>query len=227
MRSELSSKFESYNFTHWEWVNVTEGLIKCYGNKTHDPIFNCESQTEKLDDWLGPWICFLWLLFLCISIFSVRMIYKTFIVFRDTLTYKDKNGEFTFKEDCIYEHETALGCWNISQKTVIKKCKVIYFVYTIPLLIAWSDLFLDISYISSFTLNSTRMVSPFIELKGGIFIIMGFFDILGTFRIFLCAAMLWKFSEKLYTQDEKMLAKLEIHMEMVVVAFAFILEETF
>ena len=33
------------------------------------------------------------------------MIYKTFIVFRDTLTYKDKNGEFTFKEDCIYEHE--------------------------------------------------------------------------------------------------------------------------
>ena len=31
---------------------------------------------------------------------------------------------------------------------------------------------------------------------------MGIFDILGTFRIFLCAAMLWKFSEKLYTQGK-------------------------
>ena len=63
-----------------------------------------------------------------------------------------------------------------------------------------SDLFLDIGYISSFTFNETRMISPFIEVKPGIFILMGMFDILGIFRIFLCAAMLWKFSEKLYTQ---------------------------
>ena len=63
-----------------------------------------------------------------------------------------------------------------------------------------SDLFLDIGYISSFTFNETRMISPFIEVRPGIFILMGMFDILGTFRIFLCAAMLWKFSEKLYTQ---------------------------
>ena len=91
------------------------------------------------------------------------------------------------------------------------------------------------------------MISPFIEVKPGIFILMGMFDILGIFRIFLCAAMLWKFSEKLYTQarvhepetrfwrtadvlepggkDEKLLAQLEVHMEIVVVAFAFILED--
>ena len=90
------------------------------------------------------------------------------------------------------------------------------------------------------------MISPFIEVRPGIFILMGIFDILGTFRIFLCAAMLWKFSEKLYTQawvhkpgfagrltsgiepdckDEKLLAQLEVHMEIVVVAFAFILED--
>ena len=41
------------------------------------------------------------------------------------------------KEDCIYEHETALGCWKLEGKTTIKKTKIIYFVYTIPLLIAW------------------------------------------------------------------------------------------
>ena len=230
-----------------------------------------------MDDWLGPWISFLWFLFLCISAFSIRMIYKTFIKFRDTLTYRDSDDEYQFKgqgqifkslfeisinqsfyspevhrkwctlfdllkEDCIYEHETALGCWKLEGKTTIKKTKIIYFVYTIPLLIAWdcfqnvfpsdriamihclwlmglahglnqgfsgpglhwklkkSDLFLDIGYISSFTFNETRMISPFIEVRPGIFILMGMFDILGTFRIFLCAAMLWKFSEKLYTQ---------------------------
>ena len=41
------------------------------------------------------------------------------------------------KDDCIYEHETALGCWKLEGKTTIKKTKIIYFVYTIPLLIAW------------------------------------------------------------------------------------------
>ena len=124
----------------------------------------------------------------------------------------------------------------------------------LSLMIAWSDLFLDISYISSFVLDETRMIrnvlvkfkpssevqknfliiqlqseysteavrhkltlgdqisvhyqslslqhrqSPFIEVKNGIFIVMGFFDILGTFRIFLCGGMLYRFSQKLYTQ---------------------------
>ena len=60
-------------------------------------LFNFFSQTEALDDWLGPWISFLWLLFLIISAFSVRMIYKTFIKFRDTLTYRDTNEEYQFK----------------------------------------------------------------------------------------------------------------------------------
>jgi len=216
----MRSKFEDYNFTHYEEVTAEEGLIKCYNGS-----YKCVSQTEALDDWLGPWISFLWFLFLCISAFSIRMIYKTFIKFRDTLTYRDSDDEYQFKEDCIYEHETALGCWKLEGKTTIKKTKIIYFVYTIPLLIAWSDLFLDIGYISSFTFNETRMISPFIEVRPGIFILMGMFDILGTFRIFLCAAMLWKFSEKLYTQDDKMLAQLEVHMEIVVVAFAFILED--
>ena len=67
-------------------------------DRMHDlnltPFF---SQTEALDDWLGPWISFLWLLFLIISAFSVRMIYKTFIKFRDTLTYRDHNEEYQFK----------------------------------------------------------------------------------------------------------------------------------
>ena len=50
-----------------------------------------------MDDWLGPWISFLWFLFLCISAFSIRMIYKTFIKFRDTLTYRDNDDEYQFK----------------------------------------------------------------------------------------------------------------------------------
>jgi len=216
----MGKNWAEYNFTQWEEVTPEFGLIKCTNGS-----YNCVRQTDHLDDWLGPWISFLWLLFLLVSIFSTRMIYKTFITFRDTLTVLDVRGERQFKEDCIYEHETAFACWNIAEKPVIKKCKIIYFAYSIPLLIAWSDLFLDISYISSFVLDETRMISPFIEVKNGIFIVMGFFDILGTFRIFLCGGMLYRFSQKLYTQDEKLLARLETHMEMVVVAFAFILED--
>merc|ERR1719431_1588537 len=208
------------DFDRREYVVPSTGLIKCYNG-----TYKCESQTETLEDWLGPWISFLWLIFLLISIFAVRMLYVTFIQFRDTLTYKDDAGEYQFKEECIYEHETAFGVWDISKKKTIQKCKTIYFAFSIPMLIAWLDLFLDITYVSSFTLDATRMVSAFIEVRVGIFILMGVFDILGTFRIFLCSAMLWKFSQKLYTKDEKLLAQLETTMEVVVVAFAFILED--
>jgi len=216
----MKGKFESYNFTHYEVIQPDYGLVKCTNGS-----FKCVSQTEHLDDWLGPWISFLWLLFLIISVFCSRMIYKTFITFRNTLTVLNQNGDREFKDDCIYEHESAFGFWSLEGKTVIKKCKIVYFAYSIPLLIAWSDLFLDISYISSFVMNETRMISPYIEVRSGIFIIMGFFDILGTFRIFLCGGMLYRFSQKLHTQDAKLLAQLETHMEMVVVAFAFILED--
>jgi len=88
----MRSKFEDYNFTHYEEVTAEEGLIKCYNGS-----YKCVSQTEALDDWLGPSISFLWFLFLCISAFSIRMIYKTFIKFRDTLTYRDNDDHYQFK----------------------------------------------------------------------------------------------------------------------------------
>ena len=50
------------------------------------------------------------------------------------------------KDDCIYEHETALGCWKLEGKTTIKKTKIIYFVYSIPLLIAWECFQISVSF---------------------------------------------------------------------------------
>ena len=126
--------------------------------------YSCISQTESLDDWLGPWVSFLWLVFLIASIFSVRMIYKTYVKFRDTIARRT-GKTYEFKEDVAYETENALGCWNISEKPVEKRIKILYRIYVIPLLIAWLDLFLDIGYVSSFTTNSTRMVSPYIDVR--------------------------------------------------------------
>ena len=50
--------------------------------------------------------------------------------------------------------------------------------------------------------TTRSLKSPYIEVRPGIFIIMGFFDILGTFRIFLCGGMLYRFAQKLHTQGE-------------------------
>merc|ERR1712037_225149 len=54
---------------------------------------------------------------------------------------------------------------------------------------------------------------------------MGIFDIVGCFRIFLCGVLLWKFTEKLDTESGATLARIEVHMEVIVIAFAFILED--
>lgn len=202
-----------------ERVSPEIGLEKCYNG-----TYSCISQTESLDDWLGPWVSFLWLVFLIASIFSVRMIYKTYVKFRDTIARRT-GKTYEFKEDVAYETENALGCWNISEKPVEKRIKILYRIYVIPLLIAWLDLFLDIGYVSSFTTNSTRMVSPYIDVRPAIFVIMGIFDIIGSLRILLCGILLWKFCEKLDAPEAKVLARIEVHMEVVVIAFAFIMED--
>jgi len=62
-----------------------------------------------LDDWLGPWISFLWLLFLIGSVFAVRMLYKTYIKFRDAISRRTEEG-YIIKDDVAYETENALGC---------------------------------------------------------------------------------------------------------------------
>ena len=92
------------------------------------------------------------------------MIYKTYVKFRDTLTYM-KGEKLEFKEGMAYDTNKALGVWDISQKPNEKKLKILYRIYMIPLFISWLDLFLDISYVSSFTTNSTRMISPYIDVR--------------------------------------------------------------
>ena len=92
------------------------------------------------------------------------MIYKTYVKFRDTLTYM-KGEKLVFKEGMAYDTNKALGVWDISQKPNEKKLKILYRIYMIPLFISWLDLFLDISYVSSFTTNSTRMISPYIDVR--------------------------------------------------------------
>lgn len=68
-----------------------------------ESTYKCISQTETLDDWLGPWISFLWLMFLLASAFSIRILYKTYIKFRDTLAYKKDDGDYEFRDDISYE----------------------------------------------------------------------------------------------------------------------------
>ena len=104
-----------------EEVFSDEGLIKCYNG-----TYNCIRQTEILDDWLGPWISFLWFLFLIASGFSIRMLYKTYVKFRDTLAERKEDGEYEFKEGLAYDVDTALGVWKIHEKPVEKRIKILY-----------------------------------------------------------------------------------------------------
>ena len=68
--------------------------------------YKCISQTVDLDDWLGPWISFLWLLFLFAFAFAVRMLYKTYVKFRNTISNKE-NGELMFKPVWVDKRYTS------------------------------------------------------------------------------------------------------------------------